>query len=164
MPETRHEKNVPAERHQAKANPRVSRPDGHEGRATCAERAPRQGPEAVDRLTVRSHLPIREGFPRAARLLRRADFEAVLARAAVRLRSPPLRLAAKRNPLGAARLGLVAPKRALPRAVDRNHAKRALRESFRRARAGLPPWDIVVRVDGVKDVAGAAEKLWAALK
>ena len=81
----------------------------------------------------------------------------------MRLRSPPLRLVAKGNQFGAARLGLVVPKRALPRAVDRNRAKRVLRESFRKARAGLPPCDIVVRVDGAKGLVDAARQLWAGL-
>lgn len=45
-----------------------------------------------------------------------------------------------------ARLGLVVGKRALPRAHERNRAKRALRETFRRRRAALPAMDIVIQV------------------
>ena len=44
-----------------------------------------------------------------------------------------------------ARLGLIVSKRMLPRAVDRNRAKRVIRESFRHA-VELPAMDIVVRV------------------
>ena len=47
-----------------------------------------------------------------------------------------------------ARLGLVVGKRTLPRAHERNRARRVLRETFRRHRAGLPPMDIVVQVTG----------------
>ena len=47
-----------------------------------------------------------------------------------------------------ARLGLVVSKRALPRAHERNRARRVLRETFRRHRADLPPMDIVVQVTG----------------
>lgn len=47
-----------------------------------------------------------------------------------------------------ARLGLVVGKRALPRAHERNRAKRVLRETFRRRRGSLPPMDIVVQVIG----------------
>jgi len=47
-----------------------------------------------------------------------------------------------------ARLGLVVGKRALPRAHERNRAKRVLRETFRRRRATLPAMDIVIQVTG----------------
>jgi len=59
-----------------------------------------------------------------------------------------------------ARLGLVVPKRILKRAVDRNRAKRQIRESFRLARPELPAWDIVVLVTGVGNVRAAADQLW----
>jgi ribonuclease P protein component len=48
----------------------------------------------------------------------------------------------------AARLGLVVSKRALPGAVQRNRARRVLRETFRQQRATLPSMDIVVQVTG----------------
>lgn len=44
------------------------------------------------------------------------------------------------------RLGLIIAKRFLPRAVDRNHLKRLIRESFRAQRPELPPTDIIVRL------------------
>lgn len=47
-----------------------------------------------------------------------------------------------------ARVGLVVGKRVLPRAHERNRAKRVLRETFRRHRATLPPMDIVIQVTG----------------
>lgn len=47
-----------------------------------------------------------------------------------------------------ARLGLVVGKRALPRAHERNRAKRVLRDAFRRRRADLPAMDIVIQVTG----------------
>ncbi len=47
-----------------------------------------------------------------------------------------------------ARMGLVVGRRALPRAHERNRAKRVLREAFRRRRAALPAMDIVVQVTG----------------
>lgn len=66
------------------------------------------------------------------------------------------------------RLGVVAPRRVLRRAIDRNRAKRQIRESFRLARAGLPNWDIVVVVAGHRDgrpieaadMRRAADALW----
>ena len=84
-------------------------------------------------------------FGRARRLLRKKQFDQVLRGASVRAGRGPLRLAARDNRLEMARLGLIVGKRMLPRAVDRNRAKRVIRESFRQA-AGLPAMDIVVRV------------------
>jgi ribonuclease P protein component len=45
---------------------------------------------------------------------------------------------------GRARLGLIAAKRLLPRALDRNRFKRIARESFRACRSSLPPFDLVL--------------------
>lgn len=50
------------------------------------------------------------------------------------------------NGLDYPRLGLVIPKNHLARAVDRNRAKRLLREWFRRNQARLRGCDVVVRV------------------
>ena len=46
----------------------------------------------------------------------------------------------------AARLGLVVGKKLLKRAVDRNRLKRIVREQFRRQRAILPAYDLIVRL------------------
>lgn len=52
----------------------------------------------------------------------------------------------KDNNLSHARLGLVASRKALPRAVDRNRGKRLVREVFRQTRDGLAAADIVVQL------------------
>ena len=52
------------------------------------------------------------------------------------------------NTLGMPRLGLIVPKRLLPRAVDRNQAKRALREWFRRHKTPLGSRDLLIRLTG----------------
>ena len=52
------------------------------------------------------------------------------------------------NTMQTARIGLVVGKRALRHAVDRNRAKRVLRETFRVIRPELPSMDIVVQVTG----------------
>lgn len=62
-----------------------------------------------------------------------------------------------------ARLGLVVGKRALRRAVDRNRARRVLRETFRVRRGDLPALDIVVQVTGMASNDELREALEAAL-
>jgi ribonuclease P protein component len=64
-----------------------------------------------------------------------------------RRRGERLRVSARANALGFARIALVVPKRHLPRAVDRNRAKRVIREAFRLHQAELAGLDVVVRLD-----------------
>lgn len=52
----------------------------------------------------------------------------------------------RQNGLAYSRLGLIVPKRILSRAVDRNRAKRVLREAFRLSQFELGSLDVVVRV------------------
>jgi ribonuclease P protein component len=52
----------------------------------------------------------------------------------------------RRNSLAHARLGLVIPKRLLPRAVDRNRVKRQLREWFRLNHAEIAGHDWLIRL------------------
>ena len=87
----------------------------------------------------------RRDFGRAKRMLRKRQFDEGLRGASVRTGRGALHLAARDTEVDMARLGLVVGKRMLPRAVDRNRAKRVIRESFRQA-AGLPAMDIVLRV------------------
>lgn len=107
---------------------------------------------------------IRHRFGRDRRLSRRRDFDAVFGRPDMRLSAPPLWLAARANDVGTARLGVVVGKKVLRRAVDRNRAKRAIRESFRLTE-GLPPMDVIVRVVESGPVAVAdADRLFRALR
>ena len=85
-------------------------------------------------------------FPRAYRLTRRVEFERVLRHRSVRVTKGSFVALALPNASGGARLGMIIGKRHLPRAVDRNRVKRAIRESFRRHRAELPALDIVVQL------------------
>ena len=106
----------------------------------------------------------RRDFARASRLLRKKQFDEVLRAASVRAGRGPLRLSARYNELEMARLGLIVGKRMLPRAVDRNRAKRMIRESFRQADA-LPAMDIVVRVTvpAARVTLADADRLFGAL-
>jgi ribonuclease P protein component len=77
-----------------------------------------------------------------ARLTQAAEFRAVLA-AEWRLIGKCFVVRALPNTCARARVGLVASRKAAPRAVDRNRGKRLAREAFRAARSQLPAVDIV---------------------
>ncbi|SEI71300.1 ribonuclease P protein component [Frateuria terrea] len=83
------------------------------------------------------------GLPRDARVRRAGDFVA-LRQASGRLGGRCFSVRWRPNGLDHARLGLAISKRVSKRAVERNRIKRLVRESFRRARHGLPPIDLVV--------------------
>jgi ribonuclease P protein component len=81
------------------------------------------------------------GFPRTARLLVPADFKACFG-SGLRLAARYFRahyLFAERP-----RLGLAVSRKVDRRAVVRNRIKRTARDSFRSARGGLPPVDLVL--------------------
>jgi len=86
-------------------------------------------------------------LPRERRLRLQGDFE--------RLRTKGVRLDCGSFFLnvgpglmpGPARLGIIAAKKQLPLAVDRNRAKRLVKEAFRACHEGFPfGWDVVVVV------------------
>lgn len=82
-------------------------------------------------------------LPRAARVLRPADFTA-LRTSSGRAGGRCFHMRYRDNDLGGARLGLAISKRVSKRAVERNRIKRLVRESFRRVRHQLPPVDLMV--------------------
>jgi ribonuclease P protein component len=84
---------------------------------------------------------------RAHVLRQAAQFEAVLG-SDFRLSSLNFVLRALENGAGGARLGIIAGKKAAPRAVDRNRAKRLIRETFRGASERLGPCDIAIQLRG----------------
>ncbi|MGH8162154.1 MAG: ribonuclease P protein component [Gammaproteobacteria bacterium] len=83
-----------------------------------------------------------QGFPRQARLIRKADFDRVFA-SGRRVRSRHFMLTAAPGE-SVPRLGMAIGRRYATRAVARNRVKRLVREVFRHAE--LPPLDIVVTV------------------
>lgn len=84
-------------------------------------------------------------FPRAHRLTRAGEFSAVFAHR-TSVGGESFVVSFKPNGLGHPRLGLVMGKKTAPRAVDRNYAKRQVREVFRRCQDDLGGLDIVVRL------------------
>jgi ribonuclease P protein component len=77
--------------------------------------------------------------------LRGEDIEALLASGRA-LRRAGVSVQARANALGCPRLGLIIPRRVVPRAVDRNRMRRLLREWFRLNQLHLGSRDILVRV------------------
>lgn len=84
------------------------------------------------------------GFSRRQRLLKAAEFEAVFAHRC-NVRTAFFQVMAMPNGLGYSRLGMIVAKRHFPRAVDRNHVRRQIRETFRQLAESLPALDLVVR-------------------
>lgn len=82
------------------------------------------------------------GFPRAARLLSKPEFDSAFG--GVRRHSDWFTAHVRPTPGARARLGLAVGRRVSKRAVDRNRLKRLVREHFRLAAGGLPSFDLVV--------------------
>ena len=79
------------------------------------------------------------------KLTRGVEFQAVI-RNGMRASSGQFVLLATPGEGAAARLGLVAGRKAAKRAVDRNRAKRLIRAVFHEVRPQLPAWDIVLQL------------------
>ncbi len=82
-------------------------------------------------------------FPRRARLLTKAHYQHVFSRPE-RSADPCFTVLARPNGLGHPRLGLAVSRKAARRAVERNRAKRLVRESFRYHQQALGSLDLVV--------------------
>ena len=123
------------------AHARISRAHAHPWRAGGNTGASRQGPGAIERLNG----GIAAGLPRAARLRSRPQFTEALAEGPAGLRRH-FTVYARPNGLTHARIGIIASKRVAPRAVDRNRAKRLVREMFRVMRHRLSGTDVVVQL------------------
>lgn len=94
--------------------------------------------------------PSGEGFAKHQRVLHAAEFDAVFAYRCA-WRGQYCQVMVKPNSVGYARLGMVVAKRLLRRAVDRNQARRIIREVFRKQAASLPALDLVVRTHSLPE-------------
>lgn len=103
----------------------------------------RAAPEAVQ--DSRSKVVSADKFSSAHRLLRGDGFDQVI-RAANNIADRYFKVFYIPNGKENARLGIVSSKRTLPRAVDRNRAKRMVREAFRRHGIKARALDMVVLV------------------
>jgi ribonuclease P protein component len=96
----------------------------------------------VDELPGRARPARRESGGNPNKLVRPDEFRAALT-AVCRLSGKGFLVRALLNARTTARLGLIASRKAAPRAVDRNRGKRLAREAFRAVRPQLPAVDIV---------------------
>ena len=134
----------PTKQPQAQAKPRISCPDGDQGRAQDPQATPRQGKGSPERVVVtgrasRVHVKL---SPRM-RLTGARQFTRVFKRAR-RFSTGAVTVLAEPNPLGHPRLGLAISRRHVKRAVGRNRIKRVVRESFRAHQGTLDSLDVVV--------------------
>ncbi len=81
------------------------------------------------------------------RLTRKSEFQSVFALASKVTHKYLIALYTP-NSFSHARLGIIATKSRLPKAVDRNRLKRVIRESFRATFAELPSIDVIVMLRG----------------
>ena len=151
-----HEANVPAESASACEDARLPRTHEDEGRAEGAQASPRQGPQTAHRLTGR--------FPRCERLTSSAEFQALFQRGR-RIVRPALTVL-WRDAAEPTRAGF-AVSRQLKSAVERNRARRRLREAYRVSRDAAPAHVALVVVARpaalVEAFSGLVEQLRGAL-
>jgi ribonuclease P protein component len=104
-------------------------------------------------------------YPRSARLIRRGDFDRAF-QSGQRFHTRCFRVHYCHAPADSARLGITLSRKVAKRAHDRNRMKRLVRETFRLARPGLPPLDLVLLAKPELKTAGEAalksdlELLW----
>ena len=139
----------------AQAHPWLSRAHADPRRARRDTRSSSERTRTAERLKTGLAFTL----PRSAKLLQRGQYEAALATGAAGTRRH-FTLFVRPNGLTQARIGIIASKRVAPRAVDRNRAKRLVREAFRKLRHRLGGVDIVVQLrrcpgEGFNAVAGA---------
>jgi ribonuclease P protein component len=107
-----------------------------------------------------------EGLRRDERLRRKRDFEAI-AKEGIRKHTKNFLIIMRKNDQGFSRVGAVASKK-LGKAVERNRAKRLMREFFRRNKDRLPPSTdyVIVGKKGSQDLpyAHVVDELSASLK
>ncbi len=143
------EKNVSAQQSPPETDTRVPRADEHEERPHRAEAAPGERPQAARPLRGKPSLetPVTKGHAPASfrpyeRLRHRPEFQRVHERGA-RTAGRYMTALFLANGLPQGRLGIIASRR-FGGAVQRNRAKRLIRELFRHHKPLAAGWDVVV--------------------
>jgi ribonuclease P protein component len=148
-----HEANVPTIEDAPQAHAWLSRAHENESGARGHQRPQSERQGAACRLRVAGTCGKEkvksardEAGSRRSHVLRKpADFQAVL-RSGRRLASRNFVLRASANDLHYPRLGIIAGRKSARRAVDRNRAKRLVREVFRAAREKLGGHDVAIQL------------------
>jgi len=130
------EADVSTEQSSPAQDARVSDPDEHEERTARSEEKAGQGSQTTDRVKGDAR------FRPQDRIRKRSEYKVIYDKGQ-RIPSGSFVLFVMRNALGRPRLGITATRR-IGGAVQRNRAKRLLREIFRRHRLELDSVDIVV--------------------
>ena len=125
------EENISTKQPPPRQKARVSRTDGDQERPGRDQTPPCERTQAINSPAL---LSLR--FPKADRLLKRADFLRVYEKGK-RFEGRFMTVFILPAKLDRHRVGITATKKAIGKAHDRNHAKRLLRESFRLSRAEL---------------------------
>ena len=81
---------------------------------------------------------------KVSRLLNSSDYSHVFDNADIKVSHPQVLILARKNTLDHPRLGLIAAKKNLRLAVERNRFKRMVRESFRLKQHHIPSIDAIV--------------------
>lgn len=136
---SKNETNLPTIENASQANAWLSRAHENERRPRGYQRAQSERPGPA-----RGLAPTRVR-PRTRVLRERAAFEAAL-KSGARLTSRNFVMRVHPNALTHARLGIIAARKAAPRAVDRNRGKRLIREAFRTAVDRLGGVDVTVQL------------------
>jgi ribonuclease P protein component len=130
-----HEADVSAKSAPPRQNPRVPGAHEYERRAQGAEAAPSEGSQTAHRLDGRSSQSSPHGFPRRERLTTSAEFQALFQRGK-RIDRRSL-IVLWRDAEEPRRAGF-AVSRQVRGAVERNRARRRLREAYRKTREAAP--------------------------
>jgi len=139
------EANLSTKQSPPRQDARISRAHGDEKRTFGAEAAARQGPQAADAgALLKPLLPSSnpapgkssQALPKHCRLRARAEFQKIYAEGQ-RFDGRLLAAFLRTNQLSEHRLGVTASTKAIGKSVDRNRARRLLREVFRRSAAEM---------------------------
>ena len=130
------EAHVSAQQSSPQEDPRISQAHEYQGRPGSSQAPSPKGPDKARRVTVR------RTFTPTDRVRKRNEYQRVYEQGH-RISSKRFTLFYLENGLGRARLGMTISRRA-GGAVQRNRAKRLLREWFRESRENLPSMDLVV--------------------
>jgi ribonuclease P protein component len=129
------EANISTEQSSSSQDPWLSCPYGYEEWPVGAQASPREGPQAFNTVALLKRLP-RRALSKQTHLRNSAEFRRVYA-GGMRFQGRLITAFALPNGLEHHRFGITASRKAVGNAVERNRAKRLLRETFRLSSGAL---------------------------